>query len=244
MLKLQLNSEINLILKATTDNNNSGQDSIEKYIQKEILDSIKLSNDNEVEFFKPAINFNLRPYFNDSNSYLNADFKTVDFSGSNEYTNESFYFFDIYDTPDKLNQTLLYRNFVTLDKVNISGITPIIEFKINSVIPEYMYINIPSYITANTVYLNIFFFNSRNGKLRYFESGNNDDIKKYFLEILLNRVNKTYTINNPIILDSNNFRINEIIELEKENNTNENNQPIISFLQKTKKTITTKGIFI
>lgn len=228
-------------------------ESIKKYVDSEIERVINesLLEDRDVEniSFKPASTFVLRPYFNDSNSYIDLGFKINYITARTTFTEESFYIFDLYDSYNDTNQKLISRNFVKMSKV-ATGASTDIRFETKKLSKEFINIYVPSYFidTTDTFYLKISFFNSMDGNLRFFQCSNfeGDNLKNYF-KIKINKNNKTYEILNGNILTTNPniYKLSQVIEVEKEKRLANNNKKsnLIPKI-KTNKTITTKGKFI
>jgi len=246
MLKLYKDSasdlSLNINLVSKPDYLNDGLD---KYVDQEVQKSIKQNRNNEFISFKPSNSFSIKPYFKNENTYLNAEFVESDFIAGNNFIDASYWFFDIYDTYDKLNQNLLSRNFVKMEKVLDNGVYPIINFKNEKLVKEYTNIYIPTYFIGTEVFMEIRFFNSRNGRLRTFQTNDKEGALQNYFNIKLDTENQLFIINNDGLILDNGYRINEIIEVNRETNEiNSEVQPTINLVKKTKKTITTKGIFI
>lgn len=219
-------------------------EAIKKYINYETEKAVAqtLIDDKDVEHitFIPAQSFSIIPYFNNNTDYGAIGIKDL------VYVKESFYIFDVYDNFSEGNQKLLSRNFLKLLTVFSSFTSTLINFPNSKLAKGYRNIYIPAdYInntTADTFYLKISFFNSANGKLRFFQCNNQSlDSLKNYLKITLDKANKTYYINNG----NSPFNIYEIIQekLEKsqinDNGINKLGPPELKI-----KTITNKGKFI
>jgi hypothetical protein len=264
MIKLVRDVEVDFQINFDLENTHNfipKSESIKKYIDSEIdrvLDE-SLLEDKDVEMlsFKPSSNFILRPYFSGSTGSYNPHYNSAGFSdffitGSSLYIEESFYLFDIYNSYSDNNQILLSRNFAKGTKVIKSGQTDIM-FENKIITKEFTNVYVPTYFTysSNTCYMKIQFFNSVNGKLRYFKCNDDPnnllDNSKNYLEIYLDKTNYTYQIINGDILsfNPNVYKISEVIEPIKE--TEELNNNITSKIKpnlKTEKIITSKGKFI
>jgi hypothetical protein len=231
-------------------------ESIKKYIDYEVetvLDESLLEDrDEEYVSFLPSLNYFFYPYFNDKATYTAAGFEPKFITGDTTFKDESFYLFDLYDNFNDVNQRLISRNFLKMSKIVTTEDKTEIDFtkKFNK---EYINIYIPSYFmntTADTFYLKISFFNSTNGRLRFFECSSNENgsLKNYF-KLKINKSNKTYEILNGNLLTSLNtfyyYKLIEVIESNKEalqtfGNTLSGVLPII----KEKTIITTRGKLI
>ena len=88
-------------------------ESIKKYIDLEVekvLAESRLSEkDLELISFIPNANFTLRAYFNNTTSYNTVGFTNLFLTANTLYTQESYYVFDLFDTFEDNNQTLIYR---------------------------------------------------------------------------------------------------------------------------------------
>jgi hypothetical protein len=235
-------------------------EAIKKYIDSEIeivlQESLLEDKDLEMLSFKPASNFSLRPYFSGSTGY-NPNYNSAGFSdffitGSGLYIEESFYIFEIYSNYIDNNQILLSKNYVKGPKIIKSNQTDIL-FENKRIPKEFVNIYIPTYFTysSNTCYMKIRFFNSVNGKLRYFRCNYDptnqlDNIKNY-LKIVFNKNDYTYQISNGTVLSTNPnvYKLTEFIDPTKEKD--ELNDNITSKVRpnlKKEKIITSKGKFI
>jgi hypothetical protein len=253
-LNIDINQKIDLIPKS---------ESIKKFIDSEIEkileESLQEDRDIEIVSFRPLKNYFFRPFFNNIPSYSAVGFNSNLLLTNNIFKEESFYLFDLYDNFVDSNQNFISRNFIKMSKLNFTSATEIdINFNnlsdTNLIQKEYTKIYIPSYFmdtTADTFYLKISFFNSTNGKLRFFQCSEslNNNSKNYF-KIKLNKNNFTYEIigNQYVVLQNINnvritYKISSVIETKKEENLNENNTNILPII-KTKNIITTKGKFI
>jgi hypothetical protein len=259
MIKLvrdvEIDYEINFDLEHT-HNFIPKSESIKKYIDSEIervlYESLLEDKDVEMLSFKPSPDFIIRPYFNGIGDYNGAGFTDFYITANTLYIEESFYLFDIYDSFSDNNQKLLSRNFAKGTKVIRKKQTDI-AFENKTITKEFANIYIPTYFTytGDTCYMKIQFFNSTNGKLRYFKCNddptNQLDNSKNYLKIFLDKTNNTYKIIGGDILtfNPNVYKISEVIEPIKEKEELNNN--ITTKLKpnvKTEKIITNKGRFI
>lgn len=226
-------------------------ESIHKYINSEIerviQESLATNQDQENISFKPSKDFVIRPFFNGISTY-----QAVGFTGStvkNNYTDESFYIFDIFDNYSNTNQQLLSRNFIKLTKVfNLTATD--INFYFKKIVKEYTNIYIPSYFidTTDTFYLKISFFNALTGDFRFFECSKTetDALKDYF-KIKIDKVKKTFQILNGdvVAVNSNIYMITEVIETTKEQKLiNTNRISKLRTITSNKKIITSRGKII
>jgi hypothetical protein len=215
-LNIDINQNIDFIPK---------NESIKKYIDKEIEKIIKesLDEDTDIELisFRPSINYVFVPHFNNVASYLGVGFNDNLLLENNVFKDQSFYIFDVYDSFVDANQTLISRNFLKLSKIKFTQpIVTDINFYKESIQKEYTNIYIPSYFMNNNVdtfYFKISFFNATNGKLRYFEcsQNNTDNLKNYF-KIKLNKNDYTFKILNGTLISNTNgikeiYKISEVI---------------------------------
>ncbi len=235
-VNIDINQSFNLLPKS---------ESIKKYIDSETKKAFAqtLIDDKDEEYvtFIPRDNFNLVPYFNNVADYGAAGITNFAF------TKESYYIFDLYDNYSEGNQKLLSRNYVKLFRVFSAFTATTISFKNSKLSKEFSNIYIPSDIIVNTnkttFFLKISFFNSANGKLRFFECspGSIDSSKNYF-KIFIDKVNKLYYIYNGFP----SYDIYEVIQEKLEKS--QVNQDAIGRVAppeiKTKKTITSRGKFI
>jgi hypothetical protein len=226
-------------------------ESIHKYINSEIerviQESLATNQDQENISFKPNKDFVIRPFFNDSSTYQAAGL-----TGStlkNNYTDESFYIFDIFDNYSNTNQQLLSRNFIKLTKV-FSLTTTDINFYFKKIVKEYTNIYIPSYFIdiTDTFYLKISFFNASTGDFRFFECSKTetDALKDYF-KIKIDKVKKTFEILNGdvVAINSNIYKITQVIETAKEQKLiNTNRISKLRTITNNKKIITSRGKII
>lgn len=231
-------------------------ESIKKYIDSEIdrvlYESLQADKDVEMLSFKPASNFIIRPYFSGLTTYSGAGFSDYYITADTLYIEESFYLFEIYDSFSDNNQVALSKNFIKGTKIIKRRETDIL-FETKKIAKEYVNIYIPTYFTysSDTCYMKIQFFNSVNGKLRYFRCKDDPnkqlDNSKNYLKILLDRTNLTYQIigGDVLSLNPNVYKITEVVEPLKE--TEEANANITSKIRptvRTEKIITSKGKFI
>jgi len=227
-------------------------ESIYKYINSEIekviQESLATNQDQENISFKPSKDFVIRPYFNNTATYEAAGFTGT--TGRNNYTDESFYIFDLFDNYSNTNQLLLSRNFVKLTKIYTATTTDI-NFYFKKIVKEHTNIYIPSYFiptTADTFYLKISFFNALTGDFRFFEcSKTEQDALKDYFKIKINKVKKTFDILNGdvVAINSNIYKITEVIELTKEQKLiNTNRISKLRTIKSNKKIITSRGIII
>jgi hypothetical protein len=235
-------------------------EAIKKYIDSEIervlQESLLEDKDIEMLSFKPSSNFILRPYFSGSTGY-NPNYNSAGFSnffitGSGLYIEESFYIFEIYSNYIDNNQILLSKNYVKGPKIIKTNQTDIM-FENKKIPKEFVNIYIPTYFTysSNTCYMKVRFFNSVNGKLRYFlcndDPTNQLDSNKNYLKIVFNTNDYTYQITNGTVLSTNPnvYKLTEFIDLLKEKDElNENITSKVRPTVKTEKIITSKGKFI
>ena len=230
-------------------------ESIKKYVDSEVnkvLEESRMS-EKDLEFvsYKPNESFYLRGYFNDLPSYNSVGYTDFYLTGTNVYTQESYYIFDLFDSFEDNNQELLSRNFVKMSKI-VKDTTTNIFFDVSKkIVREFVNIYVPSYFIKqgiDTFYLKIYFFNSINGKFRFFKCSETDEnASKNYLTLQINNTNKTYNIIGGNILEPqpNVYKISEVVEPQKEQQVVNQNKikktiPII----KPNKTITSKGKFI
>ena len=236
-------------------------EAIKKYIDSEIervlQESLLEDKDIEMLSFKPSSSLILRPHFKDSTGSYNPNYNSAGFSdffitGSGLYVEESFYIFEIYNNYVETNQILLSKNYVKGSKIIKNRQTDIM-FENKKIPKEFVNIYIPTYFTysSNTCYMKVKFFNSVNGKLRYFlcndDPTNQLDSIKNYLKIVLNTSNNTYQITNGTVLSTNPnvYKITEFIDLTKEKDElNENTSNKVRPTIKAEKIITSKGKFI
>ena len=230
-------------------------ESIKKYIDLEVekvLAESRLSEkDLELISFIPNANFTLRAYFNNTTSYNTVGFTNLFLTANTLYTQESYYVFDLFDTFEDNNQTLISRNFVKMSKI-VKDLTTDIIFDVSKkIVKEFVNIYIPSYFInegVDTFYMKIYFFNATNGKFRYFKCSDTDEnASKNYLKLQINRTNKTYSIigGDKVIVNSSIYKISQVIEPKKEEELlNDNKIRKIKPLIKTTKIITSKGTFI
>jgi hypothetical protein len=230
-------------------------ESIKKFIDYEINRILTQSKfeDKDIEHvsFIPKENFLLSPHFNNQPTYQNAGFTNFYITGTNIYTQESYYIFDLYDSFVDNNQILLTRNFVKMSKI-VESLTTTINFDVSKkIVKEFINIYIPSYFIdskTDEFYLKISFFNALNGSFRFFECSSTEkgSMKNYF-KIKIDKTNKTYTFLNGDIINNTpkTYKISQVFEVEKEkNNINNNTIQKLTPNLKKKKTITSKGTFI
>lgn len=219
-------------------------ESIKKYIDYEVEKTLDESLLEEIDVeqvtFIPKSNFTINFKFNNNTTTYNS-IGITDYN----FVKECFYLFDVYDSFIENTQKLISRNYVNLPKV-FSTFTSnaFINFDNKKLSKEYRSIYIPQYLleSGDTFYLKISFFNSSNGKLRFFKCGQEEDSQKFYFKITLNKVNKTYYIYNNL----SNYTITEVVEPELEKaQTNENRtNKLLPPLLKQNNTITSRGTFI
>jgi hypothetical protein len=228
---------------------------IKKYIDLEVNKVLEESraSEKDLEFisFKPNESFYLRPHFNNLPSYNNVGFTDFYLTGTNVYTQESYYIFDLFDSFEDNNQELLSRNFVKMSKI-VKDTTTNIFFDISKkILKEFVNIYVPSYFIkqgVDTFYLKIYFFNSVNGKFRFFKcSETNESASQNYLTLQIDNTTKTYNIIGGDILElqPNVYKISQIVEQQTEERlVNENKIKKTTPIIKPNKTITSKGKFI
>jgi len=242
---LNNNSDININLNISQIHDFSNKsESIKKYIDYEVEKTLdeSLMEEQDVEHvsFIPKSNFTLNVKFaNNLTSYTDIGLVTYAF------INESFYLFDIYDSFVENTQKLISRNFTKLSKIfSIFNTSASINFDNKKLSKEFRSVYIPQYLleSGDTFYLKISFFNAANGKLRFFQCGQEKDSRKNYFKIILDKTNKTYYIYN----DLPSYTITELIEPElekKQVNENAKNK-LLPPIPKELKTINSKGRFI
>lgn len=230
-------------------------ESIKKYVDLEVnrvLEESRIS-DKDLEFisFKPNESFYLRGYFEGSDSYEPVGFTNFYLTGTNVYTQESYYIFDLFDSFEDNNQELLSRNFVKMSKI-VKDTTTNIFFDVSKkIVKEFVNIYVPSYFIkqeTDTFYLKIYFFNSINGKFRFFKCSTTDEkASQNYLTLQIDKTNKTYNIigGDIISFQPNVYKISEVVEPKKEQQViNQNKIKKTKPIIKLNKTITSKGKFI
>jgi hypothetical protein len=230
-------------------------ESIKKYVDLEVNRVLEESRNSEkdLEFisFKPSTSFYLQSHFENSPSYEPVGFTNFYLTGTNVYTQESYYIFDLYDSFNDNNQNLISRNFVKMSKI-VKDTTTYIFFDVSKkMVKEFVNIYIPSYFINQGIdifYLKINFFNAINGKFRFFKCSETDrNASQNYLILQIDKITKTYNIINGDIISfqPNVYKISEVAEPQKEQELLDQNKikktkPIV----KPNKIITSKGKFI
>jgi hypothetical protein len=231
-------------------------ESIKKYVDSELNKVLEESraSEKDVEYvsFIPSESFYLRGYFDNTDSYNSIGFTNFYLTGTNIYTQESYYIFDLYDSFEDNNQELISRNFIKMSKI-VKDTTTNIFFDVSKKITkEFINIYIPSYFInegKDIFYLKVNFFNAINGKFRFFKCSEIDEnASQNYLTLKIDKTTKTYNILNGNIISLNTpnvYKISEIAETKKEEKLMNNNKikktaPII----KSNKLITSRGTFI
>jgi hypothetical protein len=230
-------------------------ESIKKYVDSEVNKVLEESRNSEkdLEFisFKPNESFYLRSHFEGVSSYEPVGFTNFFLTGTNVYTQESFYIFDLYDSFEDNNQELLSRNFIKMSKIVKDASTNIFFDVSKKIVKEFVNIYVPAYFINQGVdifYLKIYFFNAINGKFRFFKCSETDEnASQNYLTLQIDKTTKTYGIigGDIISFQPNVYKISEIAEPEKEQKIiNENKIKKTTPIIKPNKIITTKGKFI
>jgi hypothetical protein len=230
-------------------------ESIKKYVDSEVnkvLEESRMS-EKDLEFisFKPSESFYLRSHFENSASYEPVGFTNFYLTGTNVYTQESYYIFDLFDSFEDNNQELLSRNFVKMSKI-VKDTTTNIFFDVSKkIVKEFVNIYVPSYFISQGIdifYLKIYFFNAINGKFRFFKCSETDEnASQNYLTLQIDKTTKTYNIINGDIISfqPNVYKISEVVEPQKEQQVvNQNKIKKTTPIIKPNKTITSKGKFI
>jgi hypothetical protein len=220
---------------------------------KDFTDSTKISLVNPttdaeyIRFNYDGSNFDLIPNFKGvnqtySNSLRDALFNSVEIKNRAENVTNSYFIFELYDSNDINNQTLLSSNKMDIytrsgytynmfDSNNNNLLVKIPYIYPNKYFLEFSNIYIPNnYIETlkNVVYMKIRFFNAKLGGVTDFYTGNGtlEPIETdFYIKLNFNKNNYTYGFDNKTIT---NIYENKNVNLTKINNDNNAQNPILN----------------
>lgn len=220
---------------------------------KDFTDSTKISLINpttDAEYVRLLYfgsNFDLVPNFRGvdqtyNNSLQNALFNSIEIKNRVENITNSYFIFELYDSNDINNQTLLSSNKMDIytrsgytynmfDSTNSNLLVKIPYIYPNKFFLEFSNIYIPNnYIETlkNVVYMKIRFFNAKLGGVTDFYFGNTTlepNETDFYIKLNFNKNNYTYGFDNKNVI---NIYENKNVNLTKLNNDNNAQNPILN----------------
>lgn len=198
MLKIKRNSNDNIItVGLTTKSDLMGlSESNEAFYLNELQKSINAAEDEEIIVFKYRINvLRINFIFTDGITLTSQGFTEDEINQPSEGVQRSFFFYQVFDSPNVYNQNLLYTNYYNGFDFFSNGDNTV--YNVNQDI--FTNINIArnqmDTITNNKLYLRFYFFNGKTGEVKTFinrEKQNLTTTNKIFHEISLGLSNNTY----------------------------------------------------
>lgn len=200
MLKIKRNSNDNVItVGLTTKSDLTGlSESNESFYLNELQKSINSAEDEEIIVFKYRLNTIFFSFaFNPSSATLTSQGFTEDeINAPSEGLQRSFFFYQVFDSPNVYNQNLLYTNYYNGFDFFTNGDNTIYDVSRNIFTNINIARNQMGGIADGKLYLRFYFFNGKTGEVKTLinrEKQNLTTTDKIFHEMNLNLSDNTYT---------------------------------------------------